>query len=85
MRCEILKVAPTTQACDVALSFSHHIYQQPTCLVTRISYQNQEYRKQSCALLNIHITGIQEYTCNSESCYRNSDSDNRKTRIINGI
>jgi len=38
--------------------------------------------KQSCTVLNIHITGIQEYTCNGKSCNRNSDSDNMTTWII---
>ena len=60
----------------------HIAYQQVTCPVKGISYQNQEYSKQSCTVLNIHVTRIQKYTCNGKSCNENNDSDYMKIGII---
>ena len=67
---------PTTQACDMA---PHIAYQQLTRTVTRIPYQNQEYRKQSYTVLNIHVTEISEYSCNGKSYNKNNDLSNMKT------
>ena len=86
IRREILVMAPTgsrggpLHVCHVALCTVWHLNphildQLQVCPSNRIiiSVSVTEFS---------HVTGLQEYPCNSKSCNRNRDSANMKTRTI---
>jgi len=73
-------VTPTIHACGVALSSTHHMsIANMSSNGSIISILGIE---KIIIVLNTHVTGIHEYSCNGKSCNRNNDSGNMKARTI---